>query len=139
MFISDIPYNYAMCMKKDCPQAAICLRSIAWSMVSTDEPFVRIVNPSLASSNTDCPFYRDSSPVRFAKGFVKMKDEMTTKQYSEFMYRLIGKFGRNPYFVRRRGERLLPPSEQEIVLKVLKDIGIEKELKFDSYEECIDW
>jgi hypothetical protein len=108
-------------------------------MVSTDEPFVRIVNPSLASSNTDCPFYRDSSPVRFAKGFVKMKDEMTTKQYSEFMYRLIGKFGRNPYFVRRRGERLLPPSEQEIVLKVLKDIGIEKELKFDSYEECIDW
>jgi hypothetical protein len=55
------------------------------------------------------------------------------------MYRLIGKFGRNPYFVRRRGERLLPPSEQEIVLTVLKDIGIEKELKFDSYEECIDW
>lgn len=52
---------------------------------------------------------------------------------------LRAKFGRNPYFLRRRGERLLPPEEQKFILDTLKQVGVTQEMKFDAYEEKIYW
>ena len=37
-------------------------------------------------------------------------------EYQMFMCLLIGKFSRNPYFERTRGETVLLPKEQETVL-----------------------
>ena len=52
---------------------------------------------------------------------------------------LIAHFGRNPYFERRRGAYPLPPKEQEVILKALRQAGVTEELRFDSYEENINW
>lgn len=139
MKISDIPFNYAMCIQTNCPMAKSCLRAMAYALTPKEEQYIRVVNPSAASASEYCCFYRDSKPVAYAKGFVKMKDEMLTWQYSDFTSRMIAHFGRNSYFVRRRGECLLPISEQEIILKTLKDIGIEKHLEFDKYIDCLEW
>lgn len=139
MKISDIPFNYAACIQTDCPKATSCLRAMAYALTPKEEQYIRVVNPSVVIASDNCSFYRDSKPVAFAKGFVKMKDEMLTGQYSEFTNRMIAHFGRNSYFVRRRGERLLPKLEQELILKTLKDIGIEKHLEFDKYIDCLDW
>lgn len=55
------------------------------------------------------------------------------------MHKLIGKFSRNGYFERRRGESALSPKEQETVLAALKEVGVTEEMKFDSYESHINW
>ena len=67
-----------------------------------------------------------------------MKQEMLPRQYNEFMYRLIGKFGRTGYFERRRGERLCSPKEMAEVEATLKDLGLEH-LQFDAYEKHYNW
>ena len=54
------------------------------------------------------------------------------------IFRLQGKFGRNPYFERRKGERLCSPSEVKEVEAALKAIGHE-ELKFDAYVKKLNW
>ena len=55
------------------------------------------------------------------------------------MNMLIATFGRNAYFERRRGETALSPKEQAIVLKALKKVGVTEEMKFDKYEENLNW
>lgn len=52
---------------------------------------------------------------------------------------LIAHFGRNPYFERRRGERKLPPKEQEIIRKALKQAGVTENLDFDLKENELNW
>ena len=72
------------------------------------------------------------------QGFKKMQQSMLPSQYQEFMYRLIGKFGRTSYFERRRGERLCSPADIEVVKKVLSDIGL-PELEFDGYQKQLNF
>ena len=45
----------------------------------------------------------------------------------------------NPYFERRRGEFPLSPKEQRIVLNALRRVGVTEELRFDHYEESVNW
>ena len=51
----------------------------------------------------------------------------------------LSHFGRNPYFERRRGEFPLSPKEQRIVLNALRRVGVTEELRFDHYEESVNW
>ena len=44
-----------------------------------------------------------------------------------------------PYFERRRGEFPLSPKEQRIVLNALRRVGVTEELRFDHYEESVNW
>lgn len=60
-------------------------------------------------------------------------------QYQTFMSLLMREFSRNPYFERRRGETALSPKEQHIVLQALRKAGVTEDLKFDAYEENINW
>ena len=55
------------------------------------------------------------------------------------MFLLMREFSRNPYFERRRGETALAPKEQHIVLQALRKAGVTEDLKFDTYEENINW
>lgn len=47
--------------------------------------------------------------------------------------------GACPYFERRRGEFPLSPKEQRIVLNALRRVGVTEELRFDQYEESVNW
>ena len=73
--------------------------------------------------------------MRYAWGFKNIQEKM----YKRFMHKLIGKFGCTAYFERRRGDTLLSPKEQQIVIAVLREVGIEGEIEFDSYEENVNW
>ncbi|MEO3239187.1 DUF6078 family protein, partial [Parabacteroides distasonis] len=86
-----------------------------------------------------CPYFRDSAPVTYARGFTGMQSRMFPAQYQQFMSILMSHFGRNPYFERRRGEFPLSPKEQRIVLNALRRVGVTEELRFDHYEESVNW
>ena len=119
----EIPIDYAVCQQQDCPRAEKCLHQIAY----------------LCTRDGACPYFRDSAPVTYARGFTGMQSRMFPAQYQQFMSILMSHFGRNPYFERRRGEFPLSPKEQRIVLNALRRVGVTEELRFDHYEESVNW
>ena len=136
---TSVPVGYSVCIHKDCPQAATCLHQLAYTALLKADNYLNLVNPNKCSKNEKCKFYRDSKPVVYARGFTNFQKNMYPSQYQHFMMILIGKFGRNAYYERRRGASALPPKEQDIVLAALRKVGVTAEIKFDSYEENINW
>ena len=133
-----VPSYYMHCLQTACPMASNCLRQLAAQAMPEDTVSIRIVNPLLTEQTDKCQFYRSAEPQTYARGFVNMKEHMLPRQYNEFMYRLIGKFGRTGYFERRRGERLCSPEEIKTIKTVLHDLEL-PQLKFDAFEEHVNW
>ena len=136
---SDIPPSYAVCEHADCPKAATCLHQIAYGKLIATEDYLRLLNPQRTPASEDCPHYRDSQPVVYARGFTGMQKRMFPDQYQRFMIFLMGCFSRNGYFERRRGDTPLSPKEQQLVLQALRQAGVTEELPFDKYEENTNW
>ena len=137
--LEDLPGGYAMCMQNDCKVCEHCLRHMAFKDVVTEKLWsISLVNPLRVKPSEACEYFRTDEPATYARGFVKMKQEMLPRQYDEFSVRLIGKFGRTGYYERRRGERLCSPAEIEAIRAVLHEIGL-PDLEFDGYEKQYNW
>lgn len=134
-----VPSSYLHCMSSHCSQASTCLRAIAWSLLPQTQVRVGILNPAVITETAGCPYYRDATPARYALGFKGMQAKMVPAQYDRFMMFLQGKFGRNPYFERRKGERAMPPKEQDIVRQALAYAGMPADLEFDHYKMDYLW
>ena len=134
----EVPGCYLHCIKADCKMANHCLRQLAMQNLPSNLTAVTILNPQLIQTGDGCEYYRDDKPQVYGKGFKNMQKKMFPDEYSTFMYRLQGKFGRNPYFERRKGAQLCSPSDIKHVEAALKAIGHE-ELKFDAYVEKLNW
>ena len=135
---TSAPSDYPVCVHSDCPQAATCLHRLAYSE-KKESTYLRLINPRLCKTDGKCKFYRDSTPVAYARGFINFQKKMYPGQYQTFMTILIGKFSRTGYYERRRGATALSPKEQDIVLDALRRVGVEEKLEFDKYEENINW
>lgn len=138
-FYKSLPSGYVGCLHIDCPMAETCLHQIAYPILLEKNDFVQVVNPGRCSKDAQCRFYRSNKPVIYARGFAHFQKRMFPDQYDRFSMILIGKFGRNAYYERRRGNTALSPKEQQIVLDALKKVGVAEEMKFASYEENINW
>ena len=137
--MEDVPSGYGLCNRNDCAVCNHCLHYMAYNDVVTEDLWViNLVNPLRVVPNAQCPYFRTDELATYAKGFVKMKQEMLPRQYDEFMCRLIGKFGRTGYYERRRGERLCSPSDIEKIRAVLKQLGL-PDLDFDATLKQINW
>ena len=137
--MKDVPGGYGLCTRNDCAVCNHCLRHIAYNDVVTEELWViNHVNPLRIVPNAQCPFFRSDELATYAKGFVKMKQEMLPRQYDEFKCRLTGKFGRTGYYERRRGERLCSPSDIRKIRAVLQELKL-PELEFDGYVKQLNW
>lgn len=136
---NKIPGNYPLCMNGDCPVADTCLHQLAFRRHDELGTLLKLINPSQCTGASGCSYYRDCRPVRFAKGFTNFKEKMLPKQYDKFMTLLVCHFGRNQYFKRRRGEILLPPAEQDVVMTALEKAGVNQPMDFDTYVEKVDW
>ncbi len=137
--ITSPPNNYPVCQHHDCPMAATCLHHIAYVILLQSEDHLNLINPNRCSKDAACSFYRDSSPVRYARGFTGFQKCMFPQQYDKFMTNLCLHFGRNQYFKRRRGDVLLPPEEQDMIKLMLRNVGADSSMDFDQYEEKIIW
>ena len=135
---NEVPGCYLHCIKADCKMADHCLRQLAMQNLPSNLTAVTILNPQLTQTGEGCEYYRDDKPQVYGKGFKNMQKKMFPDEYSTFMYRLQGKFGRNPYFERRKGAQLCSPSDIKQIEDALKAIGHE-ELKFDAYVEKLNW
>ena len=133
------PTGYPVCEHSSCTMAATCLHQMAYSILMEKEKYLRLINPTRCSKDESCSYYRDSKPMTYARGFSNFQKQMFPDQYKRFMAICLNYWSRTPYFERRRGDYALSPKEQDFILNALKEVGVTTELKFDSYEEDINW
>ena len=118
---AKVPYQYAMCLNRQCPQANTCLRQLTEQSVPENIEHWVIISPKLlANIKGDCPHYRSNTKVRYAKGFIGILDCIPHKQMQTVVAHLMGYLSRRTYYRTRKGERLLSPAEQQHILNILK-------------------
>lgn len=140
---SQVPHQYTLCLRRECAKAGTCLRQLAEQCVPADIQHWTIISPkylaTLSDTGDDCPHYRSSAKVRFAKGFIQILENLPYRQMQTVVSRLTGAFGQRTYYRVRKGERLLSPAEQKRLLQILKKCGVPLPQQFDAYEEYYDW
>ena len=136
----EVPNNYTLCLKNDCPKAATCLRHVAVGMMPSEVQRWSIVSPAyLAQTEGECPVYRSAETVQYARGFVRMMSALTVKQAHAVKENIVATFGMNMYYRMRRGERLITPTEQEEIYALLEKQGVPERPEFDTYVEDYLW
>ena len=136
----EVPVNYTLCIKNDCPKAAVCLRYKATQMMQADVQTWSILSPAyLAQIEGECPHYRSTEKVQYARGFVRMIRTLPVNISEMVAHKLIARFGRNAYYDMRKGKRPIAPADQEIICTVVSECGAQQEVEFDSYEENYQW
>lgn len=137
---SFVPESYIMCLNRECLKADTCLRQIVERDISEEIAYWSIISPKLlANLKGDCPYYRSSQKVRYARGFINILENLSKKQARAVVPHLMRSFGRTHYYRLRKGERLLSPTDQQKVLSALKNCGASHLQEFDKYEEKYDW
>lgn len=145
---TDIPKDYIYCTATDgaCPRAPHCLRAIAYrQLTATEAPAklgpIRIVHPACVARAADgCDYYRDSTPVRFARGMTNMFEDLPLKQARIVRRKVMTCFSCESYFyLSRKGERLITPAEQKAIRSSFRSAGVETAPQYDGYEEGVVW
>lgn len=136
---TSIPYGYEACLPCDCPQRNHCLRAWAWSHQTVACSDMSCSTPTSPNSTVIALSIATIPHSVMPFGFTNFQQRMYLGQYQQFMSACIDRFGRNPYFMRRRGDTPLPPSEQAFIRSVLKQVGAPSDLDFDAFEERINW
>ena len=136
----EVPTNYTLCIKGDCPKATMCLRYKATQMMPAEVQTWSIISPAyLAQMKGECPHYRSAEKVQYARGFVRMIRTLPVNISEMVAHKLIARFGRNAYYDMRKGKRAIAPAEQEVIIAVVAECGAQQEVVFDSYEENFQW
>jgi len=137
---SKVPYSFGLCAVADCPRSGTCLRRIAYDHIPESLVFPPTLNPKAAGVLTEkCKYYCPDEKVRYAKGFVCTTGALSVNSSAAFRYGLIGCWGIRRYYQKRKGETLLSPAEQQLVIRLAKKLGLHQEEYFDSYIEEYHW
>lgn len=137
---SEVPYNFGLCMSDSCPNADTCLRRIAYAHAPSKEMFLSILNPKAIERMPEkCSHYRSNKKLRYARGFISTAEALSVRASGTFRYRLIGAWGIRRYYQKRKGETLLSPAEQQQVIKLARELGLQQEEYFDGYTEEYNW
>ena len=121
---SKVPHNFGLCATDTCPYTDTCLRRIAYTIESTAGK---------------CKYYCSNKKVRYAKGFIHTAEAISVGQSGTFRYRLIGLWGIRRYYQKRKGETLLSPTEQQQVIAIARNLGLQRTEYFDAYVEEYDF
>ncbi len=102
---SEVPYQYSMCLNRQCPKADTCLRQLAEQSVPEKVEHWTIISPKrLTTVKGDCPYYRSNIKARYAKGFIGILESLPHKQMESVITHLISFFSRRTYYRVRKGE-----------------------------------
>lgn len=140
-FHKNAPAGYAHCFRTDCTSAATCLRALAGHDLGEDVPTVCAVNPKLAdpAGSGKCPFFREAKTVSVAYGFMHALSMVPSGQIAS-VRAAISRLGCDRmYYFLRRGEKPMFPDKQKQIADILAAHGAPIPVKFDRYEQQIDW
>ncbi len=133
--------GYTVCFAVQCPLKDHCLHYLVGQQMPGTRSSYHCVNPNYQGvATTQCPLFRDSAKVRFAKGMLHIfNDNMPSRVKPFVRRRLSASHCRTYYFEYRNGTRLIPPAVQEEIRSLFREAGWKEEVCFDSYIEDYDW
>lgn len=135
-----IPYQYSLCLNQQCPKADECLRRVAAQSVPQTVTTLTILNPAyLQALEGDCPHFRPLTTERYARGFVGILERAPHKQMLMIIGKLKSTYSHINYYRRRNGTIELSPTEQAMILDVVKSCGIAETETFDAYFDSYNW
>ena len=136
--MKEIYKNHALCVRNDCTLASRCLRAMGYQEVSDDDKTFPVVNPNIVTAADDCTYVAVLEKERFARGFRKAFEKLPVAAANDIYHSLMSHFGKNPYYDRRNGKKLIPPEEQKMILALFASAGCEGEV-FDAFEYQDVW
>ena len=103
--------------------------------------FYSAVNPRAQGVCTaECPHYRPSEKMRFAKGMTQtFNGDMPRRIVEAVRGGIIARHCKTYYYEFCKGQRLIPPAIQEEIRGMFRQAGWDKEIDFDGYIEDYDW
>ncbi len=131
--------NVALCSSKDCKVANLCRRAMGFKTITDEDKTLMMVNQMLTTNDESCPMYSHLETVRFAKGFMKLQDELPRSKFDALKQKLLAHYGKNPYYEMRKGTRLISPEDQEYIALVISNIAPNTVDIFDEYVEQDVW
>lgn len=144
----DLPHNYLHCLagNEACPRKDTCLRAIAARLLAESEAAspvgIQIINPNVARKVTgeECPYYRDSTPVKFARGMSRLFDDVPTGKVEMLRPKVMGCFkSQYRFFTCRKGTHLVTPKEQQAIARVFQKYVPGVDPRYDGYETSVLW
>lgn len=131
--------NVALCSSNGCKVADLCRRAMGYKTITTEDKTLKMVNPMLTTNDENCPMYSHLETVRFAKGFMKLQDEMSRTKFDALKQQLLAYYGKNPYYEMRKGTRLISPEDQRFIAQAVSKTGATISDPFDEYVEQEVW
>ena len=87
---SDVPNNFLWCINRQCSKAETCLRQLAERLSPEELISCSAINPKhLAKFKNECPYFCSNKQVRYARGFLGILENLTSKQTHFFINRVI--------------------------------------------------
>ena len=138
---TDAPSNFMKCLQTACPAADHCLRYLAAANIEESTPSLVVINPkqTVPSAGEQCPCYRSTDPVNYARGFRNVMQNISVKGAAAAADTLKSLLGQRNYYYYLNGEKPLNAEKQAVIQKVLLENGATEPITFDSYEERYDW
>ncbi|MBH1959546.1 MAG: hypothetical protein I8H68_05510 [Flavobacteriia bacterium] len=125
--------QFQHCMLEACPRSASCLRYLAFTLAPPERETLPLLNPAhLAGQDlARCPYYFDDAPGTFVSGLNQAAETLPSAKYTLIRQDLIGTLGRSGYYRFMRGEYWLNAEEQQHVLEIFRQQGVEEHLIYD--------
>ena len=132
--IKQIPSWWAICQNHECKMASQCLRYKAFGNMPKEVDCWKCILPRLEDDGT-CRFFQEAKIKVLARGFKKMCASLTCRDARhDIRLALTEYFGsKGSYYRYRDGERLLNTEQQQWIVGILSQYGIDGEGCFDEY------
>ena len=131
---SDVPRNWAICYQTDCPLAESCLRRHVATLAPANLQHHECVLPA-ARKGESCNCFVENRPLRLAHGMKGLLVGIGYEQGIVLRNHLFKIFGsRSQYYRYYRGRWPISPRQQERVAALFRQLGLEREPKFDTYD-----
>ncbi len=86
-----------------------------------------------------CEYFRSVEKIRYAKGFIHTLNALTVGVAGTFRWRLILHFGRKNYYLVRKGDLLIKPADQQFIVRLAQESGLQLDDYFDDYVDGYNW
>lgn len=133
LITKDIVY----CLLQECPQAATCLRYLAYQHSA---PFFAhsFVDPRRLAESKQCPDYLSNQVQRSARGFKRAMGLIAKNSVSTFqayMREELG-WGRSSFYRYSAGDHPIYEAQQVIIRRIFSEMGVTIADVFDAYEDA---
>lgn len=125
--------QFQHCMLESCPRSASCKRYLAYTLAPPERTSFPLLNPAhLAGQDlARCPYYRDDTPGTLVSGLNQATQKLPSAKYSLIRQDLISTLGRTAYYRFMRGEYWLDHENQQFVLDLFRQHGVQEHLVYD--------